>query len=363
MCEAGARRQLACGHTNFLSNTPVSARSGRKFVCDIVDEDERPSGLSADRRRLIALGLQYSIGIATAKSQDRWMSRLQRMLFALAAIFALSGGLRARALSPEDIYLRAQEAVNALPQPDYVAFTLQDHTQKQHSLDQERLRILVRSSDGHAFVVPLQDAGGNTPHEQPGVATNSFERWTALYRIGDFPLADFGLRKRGSGRPGIFEASGTPQPEPADMSGTRVIASVRVVNIPYRIVDLGDTTIDGYPVYHLGLQPRYDAGHHVLREMWIDKASLLPRRYVAERFVGGLISFRYLVTVNTATIDGHLVNIDADGHFNVNRALLIHYTGEGRWTVSDVSFPAAPPSWLFDPGAFSAHKSEAIPAF
>jgi hypothetical protein len=254
----------------------------------------------------------------------------------------------------------AQQAVNALPQADYVAFTLQDHTQKQHSLEQERLRILVRSSDGHAFVVPLQDAGGNTPHEGAGIAASSFDRWTALYRIGDFPLADFGLRKHGSGRPGIFEASGTPQPEPID---TRVIASVRVVNIPYRIVDLGDSSIDGHAVYHLGLRPRYDAGHHVLRQMWIDKRSLLPRRYIAERFVGGPISFRYLVTVNTAVIDGHLVNTDADGHFNVNRALIIHYSGEGRWTVSDISFPAAPPSWLFDPDTFAQHQGEAIPVF
>jgi hypothetical protein len=266
------------------------------------------------------------------------MKPLQRALFAVAASLCLPVGLRAQTLSPEDIYLHAQQAVNALSQPDYVAFTLQDHTQKQHSLDQERLRILVRNSDGHAFVVPMQDAGGNAPHEQPGVAATSFERWTALYRIGDFPLADFGLRKRGSGRPGIFEASGTPQPESADTPGPRVIASVRAVNIPYRIVDLGDSSIDNHSVYHLGLQPRYDAGHHVLREMWIDKASLLPRRYVAERFVGGAIAFRYLVTVNTALVDGHLVNTDADGHFNVNRALLIHYSGEGRWTVSGVLF-------------------------
>ncbi|HEY8315150.1 MAG TPA: hypothetical protein VIG51_13395 [Candidatus Baltobacteraceae bacterium] len=274
-----------------------------------------------------------------------------------------SGGLGAQALSPEDIYLRAQQAVSALPQPDYIAFTLQDNTQKQHSIDQERLRILVRSSDGHAFVVPIRGADGNPSRDQPGVAETSFERWTALYRIGDFPLADFGLRKHGSGRPGIFEASGTPQPEPTTRPGVRVIASVRVVNIPYRIVNLGDTSIDSHPVYHLGLQPRYDAGHHVLREIWIDKTSLLPRRYVAERFVGGLIPFRYLVTVNAAVIDGHLVNTHADGHFNVNRVLLLHYSGEGRWTASDVTFPAAPPLWLFDPAMYAQHKGEAIPVF
>ncbi len=223
--------------------------------------------------------------------------------------------------------------------------------------------MLVRTSDGHAFVVPIQDADGSPSHDQPGIAVTSFERWTALYRIGDFPLADFGLRKHGLGRPGIFEASGTPQPEPTDAQSTRVIASVRVINIPYRIVNLGDTNIDDHAVYHLGLQPRYDAGHHVLREMWIDKASLLPRRYVAERFVGGLIPFRYMVTVNTAVINNHIVNIDADGHFNVNRALLLHYSGEGRWTVSNISFPTAPPGWLFDPELYALHKTEAIPVF
>jgi len=64
------------------------------------------------------------------------MSPLQRALLAVAAFLCLSAGLRAQTLSPEDIYLRAQQAVNALPQPHYIAFTLQDHTQKQHSLDQ-----------------------------------------------------------------------------------------------------------------------------------------------------------------------------------------------------------------------------------
>jgi hypothetical protein len=62
-------------------------------------------------------------------------------------------------------------------------------------------------------------------------------------------------------------------------------------------------------------------------------------------------------------VGGHLVNTDADGHFNVNRALILHYSGEGRWAVSDVSFPTAPPGWLFDPNLYAQHKGQPIPPF
>ena len=171
---------------------------------------------------------------------------------------------------------------------------------------------------------------------------------SSIYRVGDFPLADFGLRIGPQTRPGIFEDTSSPEPEPSD--APRPIASVHVVDIPYKLTDLGNTTIAGHAVYHLGMTPVRDPGHHVLRQMWIDAATALPVRYVAERFVdAGLFRFRYLVTVNTSVIDGHLVNLDADGRFDVHRAFLIHYTGEGRWSISNVSFPSSEPPSLFEP--------------
>ena len=128
------------------------------------------------------------------------------------------------------------------------------------------------------------------------------------------------------------------------------------------MTDYGDATLAGRTVYHLGLQPLRDPGHHVLRELWVDPQTSLPLRYVAERFVAMAgLPFRYLVTVDTATIDGHLVNIEADGRFDVHRAIVIHYSGEGHWKIADVAFPALVPDWAFDPKRYGTHGGENVP--
>ena len=268
----------------------------------------------------------------------------------------------APALTPNEVYLRAQAAINALPLPPYIAFTEQNQSLTGHGTDQERLRIVERTSDGVAYVRKEQTAAGNAASGDPTVVTDG-DYPTTIYRVGDFPLADFGMRLGHRKGPGMFEAPGTPQPEASgETGGLHVIGSVKALNLPYRVTDLGDTVLDGTPVYHLKLEPVRDPGHHVLREMWVNRTSFLPLRYVAERFVSDVISFRYLVRVDTALIDGHLVNVAADGHFDVHRLAIIHYSGEGRWTISDVRFPSAPPDWAFDPTAVRAHHGETVEA-
>lgn len=260
-----------------------------------------------------------------------------------------------------DVYLKMRAAVNALPVPPYIAFTVQDSSTRKYAVLQDRLRIVMRVSDVHAWMRTITTAIGNPSRDEPLVVTNGVYPSTPIERVGEFPLADFGFRPRRAGRPGIFEASGTPEPVPS--AGTlKAIGSVTGYNLSYRVVDLGDAEIGGLAVYHLGLFPYRDPGHNVLREVWIDKSTFLPKRYVAERYVeNGGLSFRYLITVNTAMIEGHLVNVDAAGHFEVHRALIVHLAGEGRWTISDVTFPVNPPAWIFDPDHYKDHKGEAVP--
>jgi hypothetical protein len=283
------------------------------------------------------------------------------MLAAFAALALPAQATGAVVATPEGIYQSVRDAVDGISSPPYIAFTLQDASSRKYALEQDRVRILVRVSDGNAFVVPIRTMDGNPAPRTPRVVTGGLVPGTPIYRAGDFPLADFGLRRKASSRRGIFEADTTPEPSQSAAPG-QTIATVQAVNVAYRIVNLGDTTLDGHDVYHLGLTPLYDAGHHVLREMWIDKATFLPRKYVAERFVdAGAFAFRYLVTVDTAVIDGRLVNTDAVGYFNVNRALVVHYSGEGKWSISGVSFPASLPDWLFDPQTYGVHRNDPLP--
>jgi hypothetical protein len=257
------------------------------------------------------------------------------------------------ALDAKAIYLKTVAAVNALPLPPYVEFTSQNDSYVQNAAVQDQLRIVMRVSDGYAFVELLRNQEGQpTPLARAQVVTDGHFP-SSIYRLGDFPLADFGLRLGPQTRPGIFEDTGTPEPEPS--GAPRPIASVKVIDIPYALVDLGDDSVNGRATYHLGMTPLRDPGHHVLRQMWVDKTTFLPLRYVAERFVDATaFKFRYLVTVNTALVAGHLVNIDADGHFDVHRALFFRYVGEGRWTIAGVAFPRNEPDWMFDPAIASA---------
>jgi hypothetical protein len=264
--------------------------------------------------------------------------------------------------APVEIYVKMRAAVNALPVPPYIAFTEQDASTRKYALLQDRMRVVTRIADGHAWVRPIQDATGNPDRRPPRVVTTVVYPGTPIERIGEFPLADFGLRPR-TGRPGMFEAPGTPEPAPAAGS-IKAIGGVSTYNLSYRIVDLGDTELGSLPVHHLGLTPVRDPGHNVLREIWIDETTLLPKRYIAERFVeNGPFSFRYLITVDTAVIENHLVNVAAAGHFEVHRGLIVNYSGDGRWTISDVTFPADPPAWMFDPDHYKDHSGEPIPAF
>ncbi|PZR64343.1 MAG: hypothetical protein DLM53_01090 [Candidatus Eremiobacter antarcticus] len=264
-------------------------------------------------------------------------------------------------LTPGELFGRVRSAVSELPVPDFIVFTVQNQSVGTDGSFQERLRLAARTGDGASLVRELDDSTGSPVKAAPEIVRdNVFIRFTTIYRVNDFPVEDFGLRYAPSKRPGIFEAMGTPQPPPAQ-SKLKEIGAVRAFDNPYRIVDLGDTTARDQAVYHLGLTPLRDPGHHVLREMWVDKKTSLPVRYIAERFVDrGLLAFHYFVTVNTALIDRHLVNVDADGHFNVVR-FPVHFSGEGKWSISEVSFPAQLPDWMFDPATFPQHRYELIP--
>jgi hypothetical protein len=291
----------------------------------------------------------------------------RRLILAALGLVVAAGAVPAAgvAQSPTptatDVYLKMRAAVNALPVPPYIAFTVQDSSTRKYAVLQDRLRIVMRVSDVHAWMRTITTANGNPSRDAPLVVTNGVYPSTPIERVGEFPLADFGLRPRRAGRPGIFEASGTPEPAPS--AGTlKAIGSVTGYNLSYRVADLGDVEVGGLAVHHLGLTPYRDPGHNVLREVWVDKTTFVPKRYVAERYVeNGGLSFRYLITVNTAMIEGHLVNVDAAGHFEVHRALIVNVAGEGRWAISDIAFPANPPAWIFDPDHYKDHKGEPVP--
>jgi hypothetical protein len=278
------------------------------------------------------------------------------------------------AISTRQIYLQAREAINSIPIPKYVVFTYSDFSKNEflgrEVYAHERLRVAVRTSDGHAFVETLQTRSGFQGRMPPVVVgDNGIFPNTSVYRLGDFPTADFGLRTGGS-RTGIFETDSMLGPPPSPL---RVIGTVTVVDIPYRLTRLADSTVQGRAVYHLALAPIRDPRHNVLRELWVDKQTFEPTGYVVERFVGSPTLFSYLVHVSNERIGNYVVNSELTGQFSTQ--LLGHRGPPGKidplpsirnadvaWSITEISFPDELPDWLFDPDHFALHKNDELPS-
>ena len=283
------------------------------------------------------------------------------MSFVLAACVLVAQAPAERP-SPTAIYQSAAVAVNRLPIPNYVAFTIESHSSQSAEdaffTQQDKERVLIRLRDDRGVVASLRGIDGD-PHPQNGprlVIGPDYEPTSEIWALGDFPTANPGIGNQLLPGVNFFDAG------PADKNAPPVIATVVAVNAPpYQIVDLGDGAIGGQAVYHLGLTPIHNARRFRLREIWIDKRTLLPVRYVAQRVVEDATPFSYLVTVDTAVIGGHLINVKLAGTYVRNGPNDIAINGVSSWRVSDVSFPAEVPDWVFEGRLWSEHMGEAIP--
>lgn len=112
-------------------------------------------------------------------------------------------------LTPDQIYWRAQAAVNRLPQPAYIAFTFENQgfAYDGHSMSPPRelpasgelLRVLVRTSDGRAAICAFKDQRGrDVPHPSVGIVSDEIG-WivvTNIVRLGRFSARGFWLTVR-----------------------------------------------------------------------------------------------------------------------------------------------------------------------
>ena len=307
--------------------------------------------------------LPGKIGGAPESGGRMSLRMIAAVLLAALSIASVSAQTNSSARNrAETIFDATRAAVSHLDDPPFVAFTLQDDGHSDNGVQEERLRLLVRASDGAAVVIPLKRQDGvDIAHPSPLVIHGaSYGSLTYISRVGDFTLYGFGLRYGTPTRPGIFDAPGTPEPEGTPIKS---IAVVRAYDPGYRIVDLGDTTIGDRSLYHLGLTPVRDPGHHVLRELWIDRATSLPVRYLAEIPVhypdsGQVVE--HAATIDTALLDGHLTNTKVNGRFRIVVGPA-ETDGVVKWSVSQVSFPASEPDWVFDLKQWPKHIGEAIP--
>lgn len=267
-------------------------------------------------------------------------------------------------MTPVQVYEAAVAAVDRTPPPAYVGFTFVDHSTQHNSYGHsfpglETVRVLVRTSDGRAIVFGIKNQDGSYSRpvtmRQMAVGDQLAESWTAPRDFELFPTADPGLASTPPSAEDFFS------PQTSGAAPPTIATVVAHGSLPYDVTDLGDTQIDSRDVYHLGLTPKREGSRFRLRELWIDKTTMLPVRYVVMRFVPyDYVPFTYPVTVDTEVLDGHWINVQLSGHFSRLGANNATVSGDSQWGISDIVFPPSEPDWVFDIKAWNAHKGEPI---
>lgn len=164
----------------------------------------------------------------------------------------VAGILLAGALTPLQIFFRAEDAWEARALPAYVAFdTVITHSEAGGAITRGNEHVILRTFDHWCATVEI-DQGLSEPKTSRGPNCLGPAYSPLGFNISSvYP---------GSGQPDPFAASALP-----------VIASVRAAH--YDVTLAGEEIIGAVPVYHLRLRPLDAPAQYPLRALWIDRAS------------------------------------------------------------------------------------------
>jgi hypothetical protein len=233
------------------------------------------------------------------------------------------------AASPLELYDRAYAAAQAERVPPYVEYDMHLVFVHRGMTERENDHIVLRTSDGAAYVRSLDDAGTKTP---PHVAKRP--------PYGVAPIALVGLYHYPTNAgPSMLDAP----PDPSASAGPAEIGRVTSVAHPYDVTIGDDTAFEGR-ADHLVLVPRFEPERHTLRELYLDHDTYLPLRTVlqAHLAVSGLVT-RPLFTIDYSVVDGIDVISHAWTSFTF-RVAFITYSGSFDYRTSNVTFPASAPA-------------------
>jgi hypothetical protein len=254
----------------------------------------------------------------------------------------------APALDARTIYDRTRATVAARTLPPFIAYTEYAAFERRGKIKVQRAHVVVRLADGRANITAIPNSPGDRVDTRPVVKDRPLV----------YPTTTFGLVKRRAGeQPSTYEsAAATPAREP---HGLPVIGRVAAPARDYEPALVGIETLAGARVYHLKLVPRFDPRHHPIRELYVDATTYDPRRIAIEVWAAaGPVHSRPTVSVDFAPVAGVWMIAHATMDF-VLRFGFLAYAGSAEYRVSDVSFPAAEPAWMFDQHALAQHVSSA----
>jgi hypothetical protein len=241
------------------------------------------------------------------------------------------------------IFVRAQQAWAARAVPAYESFQIAcDRTfLAARCRPGDVVAFTVRSSDGRTFAATVpKDGGSGRVLLRGGFITGPAG-------------APFGFAR--------VVTDSTPPPSPPPNFAADPLRTIAVVTASSRVYDVtlaGDEILGGRRCYHLELRPRRDPDRFPLRDLWINETSfeivqLTYARPYEERDTWAAVEYRF------APVGPHqiwaIVHIEAEA---VTHGLLSTKVERIADDLSEIAFPAAVPSWYFEPGAPSEPANE-----
>jgi hypothetical protein len=240
--------------------------------------------------------------------------------------------------SPSEIYRSARSLWRPQSRPPFVRYRIDFHFERQSRVIDRAYLVVVRTSDHRAYFEGIPVSPSDRPDKRQFL--KDFSEPDVLDAI-DSPLA-------------LVAPAASPAPEP---SGMKSIGTIVATSHDYDVRTIGEETIDGRLVYHLGLQPVRAGKMYSLRELWVDEETdRTIRLKLQQRFVTTPVSIEF----DFAAVPPdrwYQQRITASGPFL--HILFFTYSANVAVRYSQFDFPSDVPDWNFDETLFKSHSHAA----
>ncbi len=268
---------------------------------------------------------------------------LATALVTLWAPFAAPPALGDDAAQPSAnaLYDAAFDRWRALPLPPFAAYRAHGVATRRGHVKEWKDDVWYRESDGRCTTVGVALDAGDRP-DPPEFGARCFS-----------PRYSFTFVPQRNGSGGGALPMDVPAPEPGAGADLKTIGSVSVRARPYEVTFEGDESVDGTAVAHLSLRPYGDPSKHILRDVWIDRAT------------NGVVRLR-----GEATASAHLIRLVFDAFYDESESeqslrrivgygkaqlLLVKVGADFTYALEGLAYPDSLPDWYFDRRAYFAH--------
>jgi hypothetical protein len=271
-------------------------------------------------------------------------------LFALTCGFAVSLAEDVPPPSPETFYSAAVDSMRALPQPQYLTYTIAGEGENL-SIDLTVIRHLVwlQMTTGETDA-PSEWAIRHRTNDYASEITDEDGRRLVSTRAffdttwyGAFRALREGMLMYQRIDPSV-SAYATPTPGPSPDLRTIAVVEVFGTNI-YRVVDKGPATCtDGAPGHALNLVPRDRDRRHQLTDVVVNLSNMhfcTMRFYVRDSEFNGTVEQHY------STVGGYWLQTDGMIETGIRALGIMVNHGVWRYRVTRMTFPASIPAETF----------------